>query len=165
MLTVRPAFTLIELMVAVVLSGIVFYGIGIILADSQKGWHDMYNHVNSDVNTDSYVARKAFDAVIRKSCKNEGILLESAGAWVEVSYYSSIAATSVDRYARFYTDSGQLKVQRGIPDPRTTLTDTVICENVSSCVFKATGYSVQMMLTLDDGDSAATIISSAVMHN
>ena len=164
-ITVKPAFTLIELMVAIALAAIVITGVGIVLTDSQRGWHDMYNRVYADIATDSHVVRKAFDIEIRKACKDKGILLESTGAWVEVYSYASTGSTEADRYTRFYTDSNQLKVERGIIDPRQILTDSIICGNVSSCIFKSAGRSVQMLLTLDNGERSINIITSAVLHN
>jgi len=166
-LTTRPAFTIIELMIATVLAIIVLLGISIMLADSQRGWNRMYSRIYSDVVTDSYVARKAFDAVIRKASK-EKYLLDDAGNWIEVYYYADANSTVVDRYARFFCDGepdGTLNVERGRLNPRQTLTISTICGNVSSCDFKATGASVQIVLTLDNGSQTATVTSSAVMHN
>ncbi len=164
-LKIKPAFTLIELMVAIVLAAVVISGVGIILADSQRGWHDMYNCIYADVVTDSYVAKKTFDSVIRRACKSKGILLDPAGSWVEVCYYAATGSTTVDRYARFYVSGGKLNLQRGTLNPKQALTETVLCENVSACVFKSNGRSVQMIITLDNGQQNIAFVSSAVMHN
>ena len=163
-LTVRRGFTLIELVITVVVSTIVIIGIGVVLADSQRGWNKMYNRVYSDVVTDGYVARKMFDAVIRKASR-EKLLVDDAGNWIEVYYYADGSSTIIDRYARFYETEGQLNIEYGKLDPRETLTTQTVCENVSDCVFKGTGCSAQMMLTLDNGLQTATVTSSAVMHN
>ena len=145
---------------------IVILGIGIILADSQRGWHRMYNRVYSDVVVDSYVARKRFDVVIRKA-SSENFLLDDAGSWIEVYYYADGNSVVVDRYARFYEsdDDDQLNVEYGKLNPRETLTTQTVCENVSDCIFKRAGRSAQMILTLDNGSQTATVTSSAVMHN
>ena len=50
--------TLVELMVATVLSLIVITGIGIILADSQRGWNAMYNRTYSDVVTFNSITKR-----------------------------------------------------------------------------------------------------------
>jgi len=165
-LTVRHGFTLIELVVAMVAAVIVILGIGIILADSQRGWHRMYNRVYSDVVVDSYVARKRFDVVIRKA-SSENFLLDDAGSWIEVYYYADSSSAVVDRYARFYESDAddQLNVEYGKLNPRETLTTQTICDNVSDCIFKRAGRSAQMILTLDNGSQTATVTSSAVMHN
>ena len=164
-LTVQPGFTIVELMIAVMLAAIVMFGIGAMVVDSQRGWQRMYNRIYSDVATDSYVARKTFDSVIRKA-SSETFLLDAAGSWIEVNYYADPNSTVVDSYARFsYDGVGQLDIEYGIVEPRQTLTIRPVCENVSSCVFKASGRSAQMILTLDDGLQTATIVSSSVMHN
>ncbi len=163
-LTVQPGFTIVELMIAMIFAAILISGIGIILADSQRGWQTMYNRIYSDVVTDSYVARKQFDAVMRKASR-ENFLLDSAGNWIEVYYYADSGSTVIDRYARFFEANGDLNVEYGKLNPRETLSIQTVCSNVSSCVFKAAGRSAQMILTLDNGSQTATVASSAVMHN
>lgn len=162
----QRGITIIELVLGIVFLSIVMFGVGVVVVDSQRGWHRMYERIYSDVVTDSYVARKTFDRVIRKA-SGENLLLSEDGSWVEVYYYADANSTVVDRYALFYHDSndGQLNLTYGSLDPRITLDTDTVCGNVSSCVFKAAGVSAQMILTLDNGSQTATVISSSVMHN
>ena len=166
--TNSKGFTIIELMIATVLSSAVVVGVGMLLVDSQHGWNRMYSRAYSDVSTDSHVARRRFDSVVRNA-STQGILLSVDGSWVEVYYYSDPNSAVVDRYARFYTylngDTNQLLIEHGAAEPRQTLNTETVCGNVSSCVFKSAGNSAQMLLTLDDGSQSATIVASAVMHN
>jgi len=155
---------LIELMIATVITVIVILGVAIILTDSQRGWNAMYNRIYSDVVTDGHIARRTFDRVIRKASR-DNIALDDAGLWVEVYYYTDANSIVVDRYARFYEADGQLNIEYGKLDPRETLNVQTVCENVSDCVFMAQGTSVQMILRLDNGSEAATVVSSAVAHN
>lgn len=161
-------FTIIELMIATTLGCIIIVGVGVLLVDSQRGWNTMYTRTYSDVVTDAHVARRRFDSIVRNA-SYQGILLDVAGNWVEVYYYSDPNSTVVDRYARFFTYSGldtsQLLIEHGEVQPRQTLNTETVCDNVSSCVFKSAGCSVQMVLTLDDGSQSTTIVASAVMHN
>lgn len=167
---IRYGLTIIEMIVAVVMAVIIIFGIGIVLADSQKGWDHMYNKIYSDVVNDSYVARKTFDHVIRKASR-EKFSMANDGSWLEVNYYSSSSSSTVDSYARFYCtgvtgDSiGQLSVEYGTLDPKQTAYTQTICENVADCVFKSAGRSAQMILTLDNGSQTATVSTSAVLHN
>ena len=171
-LRVQLGFTIIELAIAAAIGVIVMLGITTILVDSQRGWQRMYNAIYSDVATDSYVAGKTFDAVVRRATKTR-FLLDESGNWAEVYYYADANSAVVDRYACFYYDSdpntdGRLYIEYG-----TVTSDGVkgasstqtVCENVSDCIFKRAGSSVQMILTLDDGSQRATVMSSAVMHN
>ena len=163
--TTNPkGLTLIELMIATVIMVIVILGVAIILVGSQRGWDAMYNRIYSDVVTDGHIARRTFDRVIRKASRDK-IALDDAGLWVEVRYYQNANSTVVDRYARFYEADGQLNIEYGKLDPRETLNVQTVCENVSDCVFMAQGTSVQMILRLDNGSEAATVVSSAVAHN
>ena len=163
--TVRGGFTLIELMIATVLAVIVTLGISIILADSQRGWHRMYNRIYSDVVTDGYSARRVFDNVLRKA-SGEKYFVDDAGGWIEVYYYADANSTFVDRYARFFSDeNSQLNVEYGKLNPTETQAIQTICGNVTGCTFKTTGRAAQMILTLDNGTQSATVVSSSFMHN
>jgi len=149
---------------AAAISSIMILGVGVLLVDSQRGWIRMYNRIYSDVVTDSYVARKTFDAVVRNASR-ENLLLDEYGSWLEVYYYADANSTVVDRYARFYAANGQLSIEHGSLAHREILTTSIICGNVQGCVFKAAGRSAQMILTLDNGSQTANVVSSAVMHN
>ena len=65
----RRGFTLTELTIVILMAAFVTLSIGVALVDSQRGWSRMYNRVYSGVVTDAFVARKAFDATVRKSSK------------------------------------------------------------------------------------------------
>lgn len=164
----RKGFTIVELMIATGLSSIVIVGIGMLLVDSHRSWNRMYSRTYSGISSDSHVARRRFDSVVRNA-STQGILLADDGSWVEVYYYSDPNAIVVDRYARFFTyssgDTSQLLIEHGAVEPRQTLNTETVCENVSSCVFKSAGNSAQMVLMLSDGSETATIVASAVMHN
>lgn len=162
----RAGLTLAELLVATVIVAIVILALGTTITDSVRGWHRMYGRVYADVRTDSFVARKTFDQVIRKATR-QMYLVDSAGAWLEVYYYSDSAESIVNRYARFHSASGALLVEYGEWEAgaKSRLRIDIVCENVSSCVFKADGRSAQMLLTLDDGSQNIVVATSAVMHN
>jgi prepilin-type N-terminal cleavage/methylation domain-containing protein len=157
-------FTLVELMITTTIMLIVGLAIGVVIVDGQSGWSFMYDRINSDVVTDGYVARKKFDAVIRDASR-EKVLLDTAGSWVEVYYYSTPSSAVVDRYARFYAADGDLNFEYGQLQPRATLGVETVCENVTSCTFKQAGQSVEMILTLDNGTQTNTIVTSAVTNN
>ena len=163
--TTNPkGLTLIELVIATVITVIVILGVAVILADSQRGWNAMYNRIYSGVVTDGHIARRTFDRVIRKASR-QSFLLDTAGNWVEVYYYTDANSIVVDRYAHFYKADGQLNIEYGRLDPRETLSVETICGNVSNCVFKGTGRGAQMILSLDNGSQTATVVTSSVMHN
>jgi len=163
-LTASRGFTLIELVTAIAIMVFVILAIGMALFDGQRGWNYMYNRIYSDVVTDGYVARRKFDAVLRKASR-EKFLIDPAGSWVEVYYYASDASLVVDRYARFYANGGTLYVEYGQLNPKATDTIETVCESVSSCTFNQLGRSTQMILKLDNGTQTNTVITSSVTNN
>lgn len=162
----RPSrgFTLVELVITAAIMSIIALAIGVVIVDSQSSWNVMYDRVNSDVVTDGYVARKKFDAVIRRASR-EKLVLGDAGGSVEVYYYADGSSAVVDRYARFYTSDGDLNFEYGQLDPRVTLGVETICGNVSACTFRQAGRSVEMILALDNGQQTNTVVSSAMAQN
>lgn len=157
-------FTSIELMIATMIGGIIMLGVGMTIADSHRGFNAMYERMYSDVVTDGYIARKTFDSVIRRATRTR-FLLDENSTWVEVYYSQDPNSTVVDSYARFFTADGQLNIEYGKLNPRQTLSTHTVCGNVAGCVFKGTGQSAQMILTLDNGSETITVVSSAVMQN
>lgn len=157
-------FTLVELMITTVVMLIVGLAVGVVIVNGQTSWNFMYERINSDVVTDGYAARKRFDAVMR-SASREKIVLDGAGSWVEVYYYSTASSTVVDRYARFYVADGDLNLEHGQLEPRKTLGVETVCRNVTSCTFRQSGQSVEMILKLDNGKQTNTIVSSAITFN
>ena len=163
----QRGFTIIELMVTMVISLIVILGVGILLVDGQRGWNKMYNRVHGEAATDSYVARSVFDKVIRKARKDR-FLLDDSGDWIKVYYYADSDSTDVDRYARLFKDDAELNIEYGELygelNSEITLNVETVCNNVSDCIFRKSGRSAQMILTLDDGTHTISTISSAFMH-
>ena len=160
----RSGFTLIEIVVTGAAAFIVTLGVAVVLVDGQRGYSSMFDRVYGDVVTDSYIARRTFDSVIRKASR-EMFLSDDEGKWIEVYYYADSDSTVVDRYARFYEADGEVIVEYGKLNPRETLTTQTLCENVSNCVFTRAGRSAQMILTLDNERLAITTVSAAVLHN
>lgn len=124
----------------------------------------MYNRINCDVVTDGHVAAKMFEAMVRKA-DGESFLVDSYGDWIEVCYYEDEDSVVVDRYVRFCEADGELNVEYGKLNPKQTLSVQTVCRDVSDCVFSVAGRSAQMILTLDDGTQANTVVFSGVMHN
>ena len=163
----KRGFTLTELTVVMAMAPIVILSIGIALVDSQRGWSQMYNRVYSSVVTDGYVAKKTFDAVVRKSSITREYLGNDE---VEVYYYNDpVGSTWLDRYARFYKDDTELLVEYGGLDangnPTSTLQTVALARNIEFVGFSVTGACVQMVLSLDNGSESLMVMTSAMRHN
>jgi hypothetical protein len=161
-------------MVAMATMLIVILALGTVIVDGIRGWQRTYDRVYGGVKPDGYIARNAFDRVVR-SAGRQTYLLAADGSWLEVYYYRDPSSTTLNRYARFVVVSGQLQILHGDRALDGTLsapdrTETV-CGNVvvppSGRIFNADGRSAQMFLTLTepDGSQSVTVVSSAVMHN
>jgi type II secretory pathway pseudopilin PulG len=159
-------FTIVEVMAATVMSSIVIFGIALLLADSQKGWNNTYNHVYSQLVSDSYAAQKSFEGVIRKGSKTH-VTRGVNNDWVEIQYYKTDDSTALDGYARFTYSQNEnnLSLEHGNLSPRATTSTETICENVDSCLFTQVGSSVHMSLTLDNGNRSLSVMGCAVLSN
>ena len=138
------------------------------MINSHRGFSIMYGRIFSDVATDSYIAGKEFDVAMRRAA-DETIIVDNNGYAVEAKYYSDDGdCPLVDRYVRFYKSGTYLNVEHGqlhAGGARETLSVHTVCRNVSDCAFKQVGKSVQMILTLDNGTQANTVVSGAVLNN
>jgi hypothetical protein len=143
---------------------IIMLGLGFVLADSQKSWHQLYTRAFSDVVGDSNVAGIKFKAIIRKASQN-GFVVDNKGTGIEIYYYNNEDSNDVDRYAHFYELDGDLNLELGKLNPRETLEVQTLCGNVTECLFTAAGRSAQMALTLDNGSRTISTVSSAFLHN
>jgi prepilin-type N-terminal cleavage/methylation domain-containing protein len=160
----QHGFTLIELIIAITASMIVMLGLGLVLANSQKSWHQLYTRAFSDVVGDSNVAGIKFKAIIRKASQN-GFAVDNKGNGIEVYYYNNEDSNDVDRYAHFYELDGDLNLELGKLNPRETLEVQTICSNVTECLFTAAGRTAQMALTLDNSSRKISTVSCAFLHN
>ncbi len=163
----RPGFTLVELTVTMAIAGIVFLGMGTLLVDSHRGWSRMYDRVCGDLVADGQVARRAFDAAVRKSSIARERLIDDE---VEVYYYDDPDnSVMLDRFARFYADDAELLVDYGELNsqgqPQGSRRRVTLARNVESVDFSVTGDCVQMVLTLDNGSENLTVMTSAVRQN
>jgi prepilin-type N-terminal cleavage/methylation domain-containing protein len=164
----KQGFTLVELMVAMMISIIVLLGVGGVLADAAKGWNQMYNRVNGGIILDAYVAGNTFNSVVRK-CTYVRPSTDCSAQDVYVYYYSTLTSTVLDRYARFYQEGNTLMVEYGNYNAgvRTSVATNVLANNVTAVNFSITPGSaaVKMVLTLDDTKHSITVTCSAIRHN
>ena len=165
----KYGFTLVELMVAMLISIIVLLGVGAVLADAAKGWNQMYNRVNGGIITDAYVSSNTFDSVVRK-CTYTRSSLDPLGQYVYVYYYPDLTSTEASQYARFYREGTTLKVDYGTAGSVTPTSTNILANNVTNVNFSisygsAIAKAVKMILVLDDTKHSITVTSSSVRHN
>lgn len=163
----RRGFTLTELTATIALAAIAILAMGAVLVDSQRGWQRTFSRVFGDVVTDGYVARKTFDAIVRKSSYTRERIDDD---WVEVYYYNDPdTSVRLDRYAKFYKSGDKLFVDYGNLDasgnPTGHPSAVTLARNVQDADFSLAGTSIQMVLQLDNGDQQLTVLTAAVRHN
>lgn len=160
----RRGFTLVELLLAALISSILIFAVAVVVSDSQRVWHQSYNHLYADVVTEAHVAQRTFDTLVRRATPQH-VFTDPAGNWVEVHYYQSAASTDLDRFAKFYASGQNLYVDHGILNPKTISNTDTLAQNVASCTFDHSGRAVQMHLQLDNNQEDITVLTSAVAHN
>lgn len=161
------AFTLTEQIMAMLMSGIIVLGMGAILVGSQEGWSRMYTRVYGDVVTGGYITQRTFESVVRKSTAKRATINNSE---ITVYYYNDPStSTVIDRYARFYKSSASLLVDYGTlddqGDPDVILQTVTLADNVEALSFSVCGSSVGMILKINNGSEAITVLSSAYRHS
>ncbi len=137
----NKGFTVVEMAIASVASVVVVIGVGVLLVDSQNSFNRTYAQAYSDIVVDNRVVDLTFQSIVRKADR-ASFDIDPSGQWIEVSYYSSDAAVSLDRYARFYVLNGSLMLEYGELDPKSTLDVQTICSGVSGCQFISQGASI-----------------------
>ena len=163
----RRGFSLTELGVVVVLFSIVLLSMGLVLADNQRGWNQMYDRLTNGLETDGYVARKAFDSVVRKSSMSRDHFGDDE---VDVYYYNDpLNSSYLDRYAKFYKAGTELLVEHGRLDSSGNPTDIIqsvtLCDNVEAVNFSKNGACIQMVLRLSKGSESLVVMTSAIRQS
>jgi prepilin-type N-terminal cleavage/methylation domain-containing protein len=164
-------FSLIEIVVAIAIVGVVTLGVGVLLANGQTNWRTLTERVYGDAAVDSFAAQKAFDTVCRKASLRKYTLSEDADA-LELYYWDDRSGASTpENYARFYQQGNTVfveygKTQSGSWSPDTEeLVDTVkLAEGIQSLTFSVQGTSVQMFLNYTDA-TLMPVVCSSVRHN
>lgn len=167
----RNGFTLVEVVAVIATVGVVTLGTGVLLANNQQSWGNLFDRVYGDPTTGGYSAQSAFDKVCRKA-SNRKYALSLSGDSLEL-YYWNVSSTSQtpENYAHFYQDGDQMLVEYGNnlagtwqPDTGGITTTVTLASNVSSLKFTVEGTSIQMYLTYLDADMLPVVCSS-VRHN
>ncbi|MHC4116259.1 MAG: hypothetical protein ACYSWO_02005 [Planctomycetota bacterium] len=168
------AVTLVGLIVAMLATAILVISTLLVLALAHRGYRTFYGRVHSEVVRNAYEARRAFDAIVRRSSIRRCDLLNGNNE-LYVYYYSSPQDSSIrdpDNYARFYLNSEgtELWIERGevvpgtfgtpAPDlPGFTNSSTrVLAYDIvapESGIFSRQATSVEMVFTLDNETNAA----------
>lgn len=177
-----PAFTLIEMMVTILIASIVVIAISGVLASAHRDYRKTYDRVYGDVITQAYTSRIIFDRVCRKSSRYYKNTTTDTDE-LYVYYFSPDNDTKPtqepipDRYAYFYTTGGSLMLDQGsavVNGPNDITLQAPDRSEMLAVNVKAPGAvflqpemsnSIQMILTLDDGEQGLTVTSSSVRHN
>ena len=197
----RNGFTLIEIIVAMAAGFIVMLTVAMLVQSGYRSWNQTYRTANCDSRLDSIATTTSFGSIGRKSNKNDYYVYRVAGSTfsapplnlldpdeiltgqaVEFRYWkddlaaSMLTPTSVaDRYALFYLDNGQLKLDTGTSTGGSTggainaaghrvtpISTVTLAKNVTSVEFSHTKKTpaggglgcVRMRLVINDKDPA-----------
>jgi len=162
---------MIEVLVAIAMVGIMTLGAGVLLANGQKSWGNLYGRVYGDSAIGSLAVQKAFDTVCRKASLRKYVLGGSADS-LELYYWNgSSTASTPEKYARFYLSNEEVFVEYGTtqagtwqPDTGAPVTTVKLAGDVESLTFAVEGTSVQMFLSYID-ETMMPVVCSSVRHN
>ena len=160
-------FTMMELVVSIAIAAIVGLGITMTMLYSQRAYQVAYDRIYAEIITESFMARRLFDATVRKS-NASSITIETSGDDAKFQYYNSDVSTYIDRYIRFYISNNNFLAEYGSIDQNGVQTSTntrAICSDISFCMFRNNGSSISMILALNDGDRSNIVVTSAYAHN
>ncbi|MBN1795670.1 MAG: hypothetical protein JW804_03270 [Sedimentisphaerales bacterium] len=166
--TVHKGVTLIELVITAAAAAIIIIGIGTILFYTHENYNKTFDRVHGEVTSGEYVAKRAFESVVRKSSVSEmQPVLGTNNESLKLYYYSSPTATALDSFTRFYTINRQLLAVHGTISGNSEQAQRIeeIVSSVTSAKFSVLGANAQMVLTLDDGQRTKTLICSAARHS
>ena len=142
----KTGFTIIEMAITIVISTIIILAAATVMGSSQRGWNRLWNTIHSKTRSDSDNFGITFGAIGRKSNQKDyklykinnnsftvatdndgdGVILGDA---VEFVYWDTafedasletrqnLLASTGNRYALFYIDDSDLKVDYGINPP------------------------------------------------
>jgi prepilin-type N-terminal cleavage/methylation domain-containing protein len=160
-------FTLLELMVCAAVLLIVALAAGPVLVGAQGNWESAYDSVTSGLTKEGRAARIVLQRVVRRASL-QNVTVGSDAHWIDLPYYDSPDSTRVDRYARVSWSDGGLRLREGLIDEhgqRQMLTEVVICDSLSDCVFTRSGSALRMTLTFAAGTTQMTMVAAALTNN
>ncbi len=166
-LSFSPGFTLLELMACTAILLIAALAASPALVGAQRGSQRTHQSVASALVQDGREARLVLQRVVRRASR-QSLTLEPSGRWIDLPYYDSPDSAQVDRYARLSWVNGSLELQEGQIDAqgsRQSLSDSVVVENVSDCVFTVSGTTVRMRLTFNQSEAQMTVVAGAMINN
>jgi hypothetical protein len=161
--------TIIELLMSMLMASIIMAGVAAVMYGSHRDYSLTYRRATSDIVSDAYAARRAFDAAVRRSTWRQAFI-GASGESLEVYFYGDQLSTALDRYARFYRSGEELLVDYGPLEPGTftalapTATQT-LARHVTECRFSGAGVSLSLHLVLDNEKEQLAVATTAVPHN
>jgi len=161
----RSGFTLVETAVGMVTAAVLTLGVLMFMADNQRAFNDSYNSAFCPAAEDRTTARIVFQNTVRRASSSGGATVADDGTWIEVLYYSDPNVSTPDRTAGFHLFGQDLLLSKSVTDTGEIVSLDTVCSNVASVHFDVTGGAVRMYLELDDGSSARTLHTSAVMRS
>jgi prepilin-type N-terminal cleavage/methylation domain-containing protein len=160
-------FSLLELMVCSAILLIATLAAAGILVGAQQGWQKVNDDALAGLVDEGRAARIVFQKAVRRASLRH-LEIGAQGDWIELPYYETPESDRLDRYATLSWSQGRLRLEEGRMDmlgTREALRDSIVCTNVSGCVFRRDGTAVQMNLTIHDAATTVTLAAAAVLNN
>ena len=167
----RRGVTLIEMMVAMLASSVMFLAITGVLAGNHRQWNQTYDRVYGPVVTDAYITRLTFARVVREASVAFCDSMEGMDSSMTLYLYASDPPV-LRRYATFSLSNGDLILEEGDlqpdtlpPTPSNRDSTQVLAHHVTRCDLWRTGPCIHLAMTIDDGRTELPIAMTAKRHN
>ena len=167
----QKGFTMIEVIASMAVMSVVILAISSVITDSNALWGRLHNSVYGVIPQDIIRTQRAFNKTCRKATLRVMFLSEDKETMC-LYYFSDHINPPYwpDRYAMFYLDGTDLKVEHGtlqfatINQNQKLYTET-LCRDVQSLQFASQGLSVQICMTVNNGSREKTFTWASVRHN
>ncbi len=167
----QKGFTMIEVIASMAVMSVVILAISSVITDSNALWGRLHNSVYGVMPQDIIRTQRAFNKTCRKATLRVMFLSEDKETMC-LYYFSDHINPPYwpDRYAMFYLDGTDLKVEHGtlqfatINQNQELYTET-LCRDVQSLQFASQGLSVQICMTVNNGSREKTFTWASVRHN
>lgn len=176
--------TLMELVITAAISVFVIFGAAVLVAESLKSLRIMYTRLHSEAAENSYAVRITFDRMIRRaSFAYPVIMLPSPrqANTIAVYYYERKNSPYADRRAELKYDAANKKLiltyysvdSYGKPTGKISEQTINDVSSTSGYPFRISGYSMQMLLTIENKSNnpaepfseTINVVSSAHINN
>jgi len=162
---------MLEMTLSLVIVSVLILAVGGVISDSYANWDDMYDRIFGTVPESIVKIQRDFNVNCRRATLRNVYLSADRRTLIVYQFADRINPSYwPDRYVQYYLDGTTFRSEYGELNAaaltkKNTIHTDVICENVQYLSFSVQGLSVQLCITINDGQTKRTFAWAAVRHN